>query len=150
MHLGSVGVELHLQETLPLVLCDSSQIQQVVMNLVMNAAEATASKGGGTVRVTTQRQPGADTIELIVVDDGEGIPQDHLSKIFDPFFTTKGEGKGVGLGLAVVYGVIHAHAGDIEVNSEVGKGTEFHVSIPIERAAGHAVGPDAIETGLLV
>jgi two-component system NtrC family sensor kinase len=150
LHLGSVNVDLRLQEDLPSVMCDGSQIQQVVMNLVMNAAEATAPKGGGEVQVTTRRGTESENIELIVADSGEGIPREHLSKIFDPFFTTKGEGKGVGLGLAVVYGIVNAHGGDIEVESETGKGTTFRISIPIERTAGRPVGPDALDTGLLV
>ena len=72
-------------------------------------------------------------MRLLVADNGEGIPPENLAKIFDPFFTTKSEGKGVGLGLAVSYGIIQAHGGDIEVKSEVGEGATFTVSLPLEQ-----------------
>jgi two-component system, NtrC family, sensor kinase len=70
---------------------------------------------------------------LTVSDNGEGIPPENLAKIFHPFFTTKPEGKGVGLGLAVTYGIVEAHGGDIEVESKVGEGTTFTVSLPLEQ-----------------
>jgi signal transduction histidine kinase len=74
-------------------------------------------------------------VVLTVSDNGEGIPPENMSKIFDPFFTTKSDGKGVGLGLAVSYGIIQAHGGDIEVKSVVGEGTTFTVSLPLEQPA---------------
>ena len=64
-------------------------------------------------------------------DNGDGIPEEYLAKIYDPFFTTKGEGKGVGLGLAVVYGIVESHGGDIEVETKVGEGTTFSVELPV-------------------
>jgi signal transduction histidine kinase len=70
---------------------------------------------------------------LVVSDNGDGISPENLGKIFDPFFTTKPEGKGVGLGLAVSYGIIQAHGGEIEVKSVVGEGTTFTVSLPLEQ-----------------
>jgi two-component system NtrC family sensor kinase len=73
---------------------------------------------------------------LTVADNGEGIPPENVARIFDPFFTTKSEGKGVGLGLAVSYGIIQAHGGDIEVKSEAGAGATFTVSLPLEPPAG--------------
>jgi two-component system NtrC family sensor kinase len=130
--LGNVETETHLQEDLPEVPCDQSQIQQVVLNLLLNAAQATQSKGGGQVSITTESRPGE--VVLTVADTGEGIPPEYLSKIFDPFFTTKPEGKGVGLGLAVSYGIIQAHGGDIEVKSKVGEGTSLIISLPLEQA----------------
>jgi signal transduction histidine kinase len=78
---------------------------------------------------------------LTVSDNGEGIPKENLAKIFDPFFTTKPEGKGVGLGLAVSYGIVEAHGGDIEVRSKVGEGTTFTVSLPLEQPAQRGQGP---------
>lgn len=150
LSLANVAVDEHLQEDLPALWCDGSQIQQVVMNLVMNAAEATSVKEGGKVRVSTHLSDDRTSIIMEVQDDGEGIPPENLSKIFDPFFTTKGEGKGVGLGLAVVYGVINAHGGDIEVESAPGKGTSFRVILPMG-GKGETTAPPAIpETGLLV
>jgi len=100
LKLSNVSVEADLNEGLPPVLCDPSQIQQVVLNLVLNAAEATQSKGvdkrPGRVSVTTFIADGMEM--LTVADNGEGIPPENLAKIFDPFFTTKSEGKGVGWG----------------------------------------------------
>ncbi len=132
LKLGNVSVELDLDERLPLFRGDSSQIQQVVMNLVLNGAEATYTKGKGKVAIRTRRLETGGAVVLEVQDSGEGIPPEHLSKIFDPFFTTKAEGKGVGLGLAVVYGIVDSHGGDITVNSKVGEGTRFRVVLPLE------------------
>lgn len=148
--LGNVNIDEQLQPMLPNVKCDGSQIRQVVMNLVMNAAEATASKGGGTVVLRTMQSADTKSVVFEVRDNGEGIAKENLSKIFDPFFTTKGEGKGVGLGLAVVYGVVNAHGGDIEVESDVGKGTLFRVTLPIEGKDASAVPDEVPGTGLLV
>ena len=75
------------------------------------------------------------TVLLTIRDNGDGIPPENLAKIFDPFFTTKPEGKGVGLGLAVSYGIIQAHGGDIEVKSPPGEGTTFTVWLPVEQPA---------------
>jgi len=134
MKLSNVRVESHLAETLPQADCDASQIQQVVLNLLLNAAEATEGRGDRVVRVATEG--GAAEVRLIVSDNGEGIPPENLARIFDPFFTTKAEGKGVGLGLAVSYGIIQAHGGDIEVRNTAGGGATFVVSLPVERALG--------------
>jgi two-component system NtrC family sensor kinase len=82
------------------------------------------------VRVST-RKKGHDAVELVVADNGEGIAQEHLTKIFDPFFTTKADGKGVGLGLAVLYGIVQAHDGEVEVTSKQGEGTTFVVTLPL-------------------
>jgi len=130
MKLSNVAVDAALAESLPAVSCDSSQIQQVVLNLLLNAAEATQSKTDRRVSVTTARAE--EGVSLTVSDNGEGISPENLTKIFDPFFTTKAEGKGVGLGLAVSYGIVHAHGGEIEVKSTVGQGTTFTVTLPLE------------------
>ena len=130
LKLNETAVELDLAPNLPAVKCDASQIQQVVLNLVLNASEAMVSRKGGTVTVRT-RVSSDGLVELLVEDNGEGIAPQNLRKIFDPFFTTKPEGKGVGLGLAVVYGIVQAHDGDIEVKSTLGKGTIFSVTLPI-------------------
>ena len=91
------------------------------------------------------KMPGG-MVMLQVADNGEGIAPENLSKIFDPFFTTKSEGKGVGLGLAVSYGIIEAHGGDIEVRSTVGEGTTFAVSLPLEQREPPAEPPVAVLT----
>jgi two-component system NtrC family sensor kinase len=133
MRLSNIELETNLNEGLPAVPCDPSQIQQVVLNLLLNAAEATQSKAERRVSISTAAAEGG--VRLIVSDNGEGIPPENLAKIFHPFFTTKSEGKGVGLGLAVSYGIIEAHGGEIEVKSTVGEGTTFTVSLPLEQHA---------------
>ena len=130
--LSGVAVELNLQNTLPTVHCDGSQMQQVVINLIMNGAEAAQGKPNGKVIIMTQANTKNDQLIFSVSDNGDGIREENLSKIFNPFFTTKGEGKGVGLGLAVVFGIIEAHKGDIDVKSEINKGTTFIVSLPFD------------------
>ncbi len=139
MKLNNVAVEANLGEDLPAVPCDASQIQQVVLNLLLNAAEATQSKAERRVAVSTARAEGG--VSLTVSDNGEGIPAENLAKIFDPFFTTKSEGKGVGLGLAVSYGIIQVHGGEIEVKSTVGQGTTFTVFLPLEHSVQEAQPP---------
>jgi two-component system NtrC family sensor kinase len=202
LKLANIGLDLRLTDPLPLVDCDGSQIQQVVLNLILNAAEAMHERGAGTVTVETvprtwndatpaaasrglasalppaaspnelpspaspgeasssaslrdaapptslreasapaSRPPaargpaeppaGCNAIALVVRDTGEGIPPELVSRIFDPFFTTKPDGKGVGLGLAVSYGIVQAHGGEIEVRSQPGAGTEFTVILPL-------------------
>jgi two-component system, NtrC family, sensor kinase len=130
LQLANVELELDLPDDLPHVRCDASQIQQVVINLVLNAAEATRGGGKVTVRTRPIGSP-ADAVLLEVRDTGSGIPREVLGKIFDPFFTTKEEGKGVGLGLAVVYGIVEAHGGEIEVESRIGEGSTFRVTLPL-------------------
>ena len=114
---------LDLQDDLPAVECDPSQIQQVILNLVLNGAQAMQSRGGGKLTIRTHVLPDAEDVELSVEDTGEGIAPENLPKIFDPFFTTKPEGKGVGLGLAVLYGIVEAHDGEVEVSSRRNEGT---------------------------
>lgn len=131
LELGRVEVRLGLAEGLPAVLCDASQMEQVVLNLLMNAAESMPE--GGRVGVRTALHPSGDSVEIAVDDEGVGIPPENLGHIFDPFFSTKEPGKGVGLGLAVVYGIVEAHGGTIDVESLPGRGTTFRVRIPINR-----------------
>jgi len=131
LKLANVELELHLGDNLPEMECDNSQIQQVIVNLVMNASEATHNRGSGNVTVRTTADSNNTYIRLEVIDNGDGIPNENLAKIYDPFFTTKDEGKGVGLGLAVVYGIVESHGGDIEVESKVGSGTTFRVELPV-------------------
>ena len=137
MKLSSVEVETKLADDLPPVPCDQSQVQQVVLNLILNAAEATHGKSERRVAVSTSADNGF--VRLVVADNGEGIAPENLARIFHPFFTTKPEGKGVGLGLAVSYGIIEAHGGDIEVTSRVGEGARFAVSLPLQARSGSEV-----------
>ncbi len=122
-----IELSLNLGENLPDVYVDPAQIGQVVLNLALNAIHAITPPG--KIEVSTRVE---DKFVLIIFHDtGSGIAPEHLGKIFDPFFTTKGATKGTGLGLAVSYGIIKKHAGDIEVESVMGQGTTFTVKVPI-------------------
>ena len=132
LKLANIQLDLQLAENLPSVHCDGGQIQQVVLNLVLNASESMQSHGSGTVTVKTWPGEDGNSVKLSVSDTGEGIPADILPRIFDPFFTTKPDGKGVGLGLAVSYGIVQAHGGDIEAKSQVGVGTVFTMTLPLQ------------------
>jgi two-component system NtrC family sensor kinase len=131
LELHHVAVERDLADALPTVLADPSQIQQVVVNLLMNAGDAIGDRGGH-VRVTTRRAAGKEVVELLVEDDGCGIPPENLPRIFDPFFSTKGT-RGTGLGLAVSWGIVEAHGGTIDATSEVGRGSTFTLRLPLAR-----------------
>jgi signal transduction histidine kinase len=115
---------------LPDVLCLPSELNQVFMNLLVNAAHA-VTKERGTLVVRTGAADGEVWVDI--EDDGCGISADNLKRIFDPFFTTKPVGKGTGLGLSLSYGIVKKHGGRIDVDSEVGRGTRFRVTVPIEQ-----------------
>ena len=131
--LANVAVELNLSDDLPTVDCDTSQIQQVVLNLVLNGADAAQGRSNSRVIIATRTAPSGDAILLSVCDNGDGIKPENKNKIFDPFFTTK-TGKGVGLGLSVTYGIVEAHGGEIEVQSSPGQGATFLVKLPLVAA----------------
>ena len=114
---------------LPLVECIPSQINQVFMNLLVNAAQAISQHG--TITLRSGRE--GDQVWISVADTGIGIPAEQLSKIFDPFFTTKPIGQGSGLGLSVSYGIVNKHGGHIRVDSQSGQGTTMTISLPIKR-----------------
>src|SRR5579864_2976391 len=128
-----VRVTRNLQQELPPVLGSNNKLQQVFLNLFMNARDAMPS--GGMVEVRTASNNG--TVEIEISDTGSGIPRENLHRIFDPFFTTKSSGRGTGLGLSVSYGIIKEHAGRIDVRSTQGKGTSFHLEFPAARKAVH-------------
>jgi PAS domain S-box-containing protein len=113
-------------EPLP-VDADRGQLEQVLVNLVVNASDAMPA--GGTLEVATGRD-GEDWVWFAVADSGSGIPEAARLQIFEPFFTTKGRGKGTGLGLSVVHGIVTQHGGRIDVESEVGRGATFRVLLP--------------------
>ena len=113
---------------LPEIKCYPQQLNQVFMNILVNAAQAIEKQG--KIHLSTLADDGY--VEIKIRDTGSGIPEEHLSKIFDPFFTTKEVGKGTGLGLNVAYNIIKKHNGTIDVKSEVGKGTEFNIRIPVD------------------
>ncbi|MEB2645338.1 ATP-binding protein [Pseudomonas canadensis] len=117
---------------LPEIECLASQLNQVVMNLVINAAQAMGPERG-TITISTGVD--SENVWLEVADNGYGIAPQTLQKIFDPFFTTKPVGEGTGLGLSLSYGIVKKHRGDISVSSELGKGTTFRVVLPIRQTA---------------
>ena len=104
-----------------------SQLNQVFLNLLINAAQAIESHGIITIRTGQEGQ----NVWVEIEDTGKGIKPEHLDRIFDPFFTTKPVGSGTGLGLSMSYGIVQKHGGSIEVKSEVGKGTVFRVVLPL-------------------
>lgn len=125
------GVKVHTQldGSLPDILADESQIRQIIMNLCINAIHA--MEKGGLLTIATQAR--AEEVVLSLCDTGPGIPEDIKDKIFLPFFTTKDVDVGTGLGLSVVHGIVKSHRGRIKVASEVGKGAEFKVYLPMRR-----------------
>ena len=130
-----INIVTDLADDLRSVHGDPIKLQQVLMNLVLNARDAMPQ--GGKLQIAT-RQRGDDVL-LEVSDTGTGIAREHLGKVYDPFFTTKGVGKGTGLGLSVSYGIIQEHRGSISVSSEPGRGTTFRLALPAAAdAATHA------------
>jgi signal transduction histidine kinase len=117
---------------LPEVECILSELNQVFMNLLVNAAQAMPKEHRGTIWVRT-RCLGADAVEVEIADNGSGIPAENLSKIFDPFFTTKPVGQGTGLGLSLSYGMVQKHHGSITVESTLGSGTCFRIRLPLRQ-----------------
>jgi two-component system NtrC family sensor kinase len=125
----NIQVNTQLFNDLPSIVLDPSQVQRVFINMIVNAAEA--MNGNGQLSIVTIHDKTKNCIEITFSDTGTGISEENLEKIFDPFFTTKETGHGVGLGLAISYGIIKEHGGTVSVESEVGKGTTFIVRLPI-------------------
>jgi PAS domain S-box-containing protein len=121
-----------LAENLPPIHLDTGQIQQSIINLILNAIEATPA--GGAISISTEYQPNRNSIEITVSDTGEGISEDNIVKIFDPFYTTKDSGNG--LGLAITHGIIEQHNGTIDVDSTLGRGTTFKITLPLTASNG--------------
>jgi signal transduction histidine kinase len=115
---------------LPPIMADVNQLSQILMNLLLNAAQATPA--GGSITISAGREMSADLIEVRISDSGSGIPADILPHVFEPFYTTK-RGKGTGLGLSISQSYIRSHGGDIQVESSAGRGTVVRVTLPIHQ-----------------
>ncbi len=131
----SVNLTFEPGDGLPMVTLDRNQMQSVLLNIIINALDATDP--GGSINITTNigistSKPGQKGIEILCTDTGCGIPPENLNRLFDPFFTTKDVGHGTGLGLSVSYGIVERHGGTIWVQSKVGKGSTFKVWLPTE------------------
>jgi signal transduction histidine kinase/CheY-like chemotaxis protein len=144
-----IVMETRTDPDLPLVEADASQVQQVLVNVAVNAAEAMPEGGRitfetrvahldpGFVRSRPDLEPG-DYVEVVIGDTGVGLPPDVADRVFEPFFTTKTEGKGTGLGLSVVYGIVRNHKGHVTLNSTPGLGTTVRVYLPAFNRARQA------------
>ncbi len=122
-----ITIEKYLDNGLPFVSGSGGGLEQVFLNIIHNAMDATES--GGLIRIETKNKNGG-LVNIIISDTGDGIPHEYIGKIFDPFFTTKEIGKGTGLGLSISYGIVKEHGGEIKVDSEASKGTTFTISLP--------------------
>jgi two-component system NtrC family sensor kinase len=136
---ADIELVTELDPAIPPVFIDADLVKQVIMNMLVNAEHAIGE--GGVITVRTRLLPAAevpdatvDWVEITIRDTGCGIAPENLGRVFDPFFTTKGVGKGTGLGLSVSHGTVTAHGGTIEVDSEVGQGTEFRIRLPVKSA----------------
>lgn len=132
---AGVSIQKHFCENLPALEVSPTEMQQVFLNLINNALDAMEKKGG-SIDITTRRIKKRVTVEI--ADTGPGMPAANIDKIFEPFFTTKPVGKGTGLGLSICYGIIKKLGGDIDVESELDKGTTFFIHIPVEETARQA------------
>jgi len=151
----SINIKKELIEPLPHVVGDAIQIEQIFMNLIVNARDAMPN--GGEISIKTRivdiekcnlnipaTLRSGEYVNITVSDTGTGISKEHLSHIFDPFYTTKGENQGTGLGLAIVYGIIKEHEGYITVDSIIGQGTTFNIYLPVSKKSVKICGTDQI------
>jgi signal transduction histidine kinase len=141
VRLTRVRVRGEVEENVPAVYGDRHQLTQVFLNLVLNALDAMPE--GGTLTITVERSEDGNSVDIAFADTGCGIPEQHLHNIFDPFFSTKRHAKGTGLGLSVSKGIIEQHGGDIRVETGVGAGTTFTVSLPVARVPAPLTTADA-------
>jgi PAS domain S-box-containing protein len=126
--LDEIKIHTDYAAELPFLSCDFKRLQQAFVNLLWNAIEAMPE--GGTLTVTSNFDREKDRIEIQVADTGVGIPEDDVERVFEPFFSSKADGKGVGLGLSVAYGIIRQHQGEIYIHSKEGEGTRFSIQFP--------------------
>ena len=137
--MNDISTAVKLEAKDPYFIGNANQIVQVLIALFMNAAEAMPN--GGALTVATQDEFDPDALRVSVADNGRGIPEEIRSSIFEPFFTTKEGGHSTGLGLSVVYGIMLSHQGKIEVESELGRGTTFILTLPRQIKSDKEKGP---------
>jgi two-component system NtrC family sensor kinase len=131
-----VSIKFNPGDNLPMVTLDRNQIQSVLLNMIINALDATEPGDAITIYTApglSASDSGQKGVEITVADTGCGIPPENLDKLFDPFFSTKEVGQGTGLGLSVSYGIVQRHGGTMRVQSEVGKGTRFFIWLPVDK-----------------
>ncbi len=129
----NIRIEKSYAPVCPRIIADSGQLQQVFMNIILNAAEA--MNGNGTLTLRTSLDPARQEVAVEIADTGHGIKEEDKRRLFEPFFTTKEVGKGTGLGLAISYGIVKKHQGTIDVRSEAGQGAAFTVRLPLKRTS---------------
>lgn len=129
--LKNIRIVYELDPDLPEIFADENKLEQLCVNFIINAGEA--MNNAGTLTLRTEPDPDRNGVLIVFSDTGCGIPKQHLHHIFEPFFTTKAREKGTGLGLAISHGIVKLHGGDIQVESEEGKGTTFTIFLPISR-----------------
>jgi CheY-like chemotaxis protein len=151
----TIEIKQYISNQCGLVMADASQIHQVVMNLLTNAFHAMEDEGGKLEVILKEVELGVDDLKdptmvpgshvcLTVTDTGTGIDESVIDRMFDPYFSTKEKGKGTGLGLAVVHGIVKSYKGNIRVYSEPGKGTAFHVYLPVLKSQFETEEADAV------
>jgi two-component system, NtrC family, sensor kinase len=138
---SGVEVETNLDPSLPELSGDDQKLQQVILNLIVNAEYA--MRRAATKRLAIRTAWEGDTIVTEVSDTGTGMSEETLQRVFEPFFTTKPAGEGTGLGLSVSYGIVEAHGGIITVDSAPGRGTSFRIVLPVPRAQSESRGRSA-------
>jgi len=129
---GGVSFIMQLADDLPLICASGPHLETVWMNLLLNARDAIGEDRDGEIRVITERSEDRNEIRIYISDNGHGIPPEHMDRVFDPFFTTKELSDGMGLGLFICYSVVTKHKGRIEVDSRLGEGSTFRVSLPAD------------------
>jgi two-component system NtrC family sensor kinase len=128
----NITVATNYDPQLPPVMANKSELEEVFMNILINAVQAMQERG--TITITTRHSAPDNSVEVLITDTGCGVPPDKIDQLFHPFFTTKESGQGTGLGLSIAYGIITSHHGSISVESEVGKGSTFKIRLPIASA----------------
>ncbi len=145
---GDTELEVDIAESVSPILVDQSKMEQILMNLVLNACDALPD--GGKIKISCGNAPSKNAepshVELTVEDNGAGIAEDAIDRVFEPFFTTKEFGKGSGLGLSIVYGIINEAGGKITVTSEAGKGARFHILLPCSEGLPVATNKESSES----